>query len=173
MATKTPKTVYLCTQGDYSDYRVLAVFSSRYRAKKFVAYRYGPKGEPEWSSQQIRIEPFEVNIPYEGTGGWRCWNTRADGEPIWDPDLVPSGASVYWMDNGVPQVYGDGPTPEHARRSRDEMVRAIKAGTVVNPNAERVLERQRLREANSAIAADMALAIAAHPEEFADAPPHP
>lgn len=46
--------VYIVTAGNYSDYRILAVFSSRYRAKKFIK-----------DAGRGRVETWLLDEPYE------------------------------------------------------------------------------------------------------------
>lgn len=67
------KTVYIVTQGEYSDYSIIGVFSTRAIAKRFMkAYAMDQDGLPSWieewkldvNSTELRagLKPYDIRI---------------------------------------------------------------------------------------------------------------
>ncbi len=140
-------SIYAVSRGCYSDYSILAVFSTRKQAEKYMAWQNGPeRGEGEYEySDESGIEEWELDIPFTPTGRYLYRDVVDPSKsrskpwgPYWQPGEDPTRlAEVQWpgtFDKGT-YVTGYGPTKEHARRSAAELVRAIRAGTVVNPEA--------------------------------------
>lgn len=130
-------TVYAVSSGCYSDYSILAVFSTRELAEKYVAYQNGPESDgTEYAN--AGIEEWELDTPFTPTGRYACRVTVGTTKQhiYWYPDEDPTATTdIEWPGkyNKDTHVIGYGPTKEHARRSAAEMARAILAGTVVNP----------------------------------------
>lgn len=144
------KMVYLVTSGEYSDYSILAAFSTREAAEAFVAQREAR------ASGSFRGDAFELSY------GERCdveeYELDAEPEPQMNGAFRaqmetrrgygdPFECYVSWVSTGNPSapasaqlvpfhrdsyyVVGWGETREHAARSARELHRAILAGTVI------------------------------------------
>lgn len=145
-------TVFMVTAGEYSDYHVVGIFSTREKAEAYVAWQHGPdsKVTPSYNSKH-GIEEVELDSVIIADTG--AFSVRGSVEALiagvkpgntiqqhWnaeqDPNAPPQGFYSKWMRNG-PEAIGYGATVEHAARSAREMARAIKAGTVTVVTSER------------------------------------
>lgn len=136
-------TIYLVTAGDYSDYYVVAVCSTRASAEAVIQRYNGP--EARWP--EATIEEYVLDRPWKAPEG--CWVAAGAGNNAWweadakvhdkDRKDIPwdgrYGARIRWHGSGSYQIHAFGRTKEHAMRAYREMDRAIKAGTVI-PSAD-------------------------------------
>ena len=85
------ENVYIVTSGEYSDYRIVAVFSSRYRANKFLSVN---KGTKLWSWQKESIETYPLdpefwvppdNLKYFEVGMYRDGSIKDVGQRYSNP----------------------------------------------------------------------------------------
>jgi hypothetical protein len=135
---------YVVTSGAYSDYRIIGVYSTRAAAEAFCRWHNGPiPDEAGASYDAAEVEEYEMDAPVAGqTGAFRFTRIltfRGDrwvearygaGPARWDMKASPAPASyaVAKWDTDKLQVTACAETPEHARRSVDELVRAILTG---------------------------------------------
>jgi hypothetical protein len=154
--------IYLATRGVYSDYTVLGVFSTREKADAYAAWMDGPEPDQGSCMDEVEIEEFPLDqlVPTD-TGAFEAGIAvfRVDAEPQpywtrtgreqfvwWNPEAVVAPPVIkpqrFFISTTIPgatqcvTVVGTGPTSEHARRSADELARAIVAGTVIPPEPE-------------------------------------
>lgn len=114
--------VYIVTAGEYSDYHIRKVFSSRARAQQYVD-----------ATDANKIEAWEVDdsTPREDWGAWRVVIDAKDGSVLgclFFEELSPNEPAKFledWGEHGG--FYGTGITKEHARRSAEEYRREHKA----------------------------------------------
>jgi hypothetical protein len=88
-------TMYIVTQGSYSDYHICAVFDTRERAEQFVAL-YGPDSDldieeyplnPEVPTLPAGYTIWRVTMEWDGTTRSVC---HADpGDVLDDIDIIP------------------------------------------------------------------------------------
>lgn len=107
--------VYIVTDGDYSDYRIRAVFSTRKAAEEFVATR----------TVSTDIEEWGMDLPREELPGCWCVIVKADGT-VWSSRyeewaIATEPARKYG--GSQPRFMGFGTTEEHARRSAEQLRR--------------------------------------------------
>lgn len=149
------QTIYLVSQGEYSDYGIVAVFSTREKAEAFVSESEAKalassNGDGAWKlsyGEDMGIEEYEldaavapqkgafsvslsINSPYASLRSSQTVYAR------WDENASPTSAATAERDRYHPahiKVVGFGETREHARRSASELQRAILAGTVIVP----------------------------------------
>lgn len=135
---KKPRVVYLVTRGDYSDYRVVGVFSTRELAQAYLdnevahmSARYEGNGEWRYYSGDWEIEEYPLDEPPEAkVGAWRVYLAK-DGKVLrskWHDNDDPAHPAEKCIDLGYPtgareHICGYGPTLEHARRSAEEFHR--------------------------------------------------
>lgn len=128
--------VYLVTQGCYSDYTVRAAFTTREAAEAYVSHL--SDGQPSYDSADV--EEFPLDAPLEELpGGWMV-QVREDGTVrssfhSWTLGRPSDPAVRKQYHDGV-CFEGHGITQEHARRSAEELRRAVLAGTVVTEGAD-------------------------------------
>jgi len=144
--------IYVVTKGEYSDYGIRAIFTTREKAEAFVEWKNGPEHEEdEWGDDNgFRIEEYEedaeVILPtgafvskfryHEGAdaadfhGGYAFWNFDAVVQPA-TADVVLQKRTYRDEPTALLTVEGYGPSSEHALRSARETLRAIKAGTLL------------------------------------------
>ena len=84
------KTIYIVTSGEYSDYRIDAVFDTKDLAESFLASRAG-----EYVETRIEEHPINrhVNLDYyymvdynPWAGDWRKWTIRRENESLVPPN---------------------------------------------------------------------------------------
>jgi hypothetical protein len=85
------KSVYIVTQGSYSDYHIAAVFSNKSMAEAWVALKQGNArfSDPYEIEKWPLDATVDVGLVAHGRRNWRCY--------LWD-----SGGS--WLSPGVIQV---------------------------------------------------------------------
>lgn len=110
------------TQGEYSDYRVVAAYSSRSKAKALVDHLNGPEGG------SACIEPYVVDAEPVPTTGCFVVTLNESGTVLrgeWDSKATEAPPSCEVRETAYePVVFrGTGPTREHARRSAEELRR--------------------------------------------------
>ena len=134
-------TVFVVTDGDYSAYRIVAVFPTREAAERFVAW-YGV----------AEIEEWVLGPPIPQTGCWDAVVSVIPGGvlgPIharWERDKVfEKSAWACVGSNLMVYVHGYGKTERAAIEACRDMARAIIARTVIVDEWEEALERQRER----------------------------
>lgn len=123
--------VYIVTAGSYSDYRILACFSSRYRAKQYLE-NYRKMGA--CASDGIEIETHNLNVPNEW-GYVTSVNMCKDGSLYkvrWHPDPVRTNW-VYAPRSGHKFYQGKNPNPALAECT-------YLSSTVVTDDHERAIK---------------------------------
>ena len=129
--------IYVVTKGEYSNYRIVALFSTEERADEYVselnqdAYAYA------------RVEEYELDTPRDDLEG--CWSIVIDQDgtlvsETWDNLGTPSDSARRLERTSVVrlslkpttlehflvnQFEGYGLTKEHARRSAEELRRQV------------------------------------------------
>jgi hypothetical protein len=138
------KSVWLLTTGGYSDYYVIGAFSTKDLAEEARLRIGGP--EEDFNTHDI--EELDLDCVPERRGGYRvsvrldrasqagAWHRGYGSEwTAWDNEADPHAAPRVEAAWGDPpdkcRVEGYGPTSEHARRSADELARAIVAGAYI------------------------------------------
>lgn len=142
-------TVYLVSRGEYSDYHVVCVCSTREKAEAMLVRFNGTDPEARPFNEAF-IEEMELDAVPQGNAGCYAatvWRNSQDvaRSAFWNPDGDPNQPAVPSWEWDNPILWrcatGYGRTLEHARRSAREMARALDAGSVVNPNLDRDIER--------------------------------
>ena len=95
--TSTPPTAYVVTDGDYSDYHVVAVFADRVNAQAFIEAGGG---------DDILEEPFRRVIPEKCTLYTMLCRVPYDGEPATYRKWIQTSPG-----NTTPAVEADIPKP--------------------------------------------------------------
>lgn len=132
-------SVFLVTQGEYSDYGVYAAFSTREAAEAHAAWLNGP--EPD--GRGAGVEEMDLDRPLPKTGRWYIggslqeWleDEHARGDGWWDPDTTDRTTASRDRDGSI-WISAYGKTKAHAIRSGANLARSIKAGTFVVPAPE-------------------------------------
>jgi hypothetical protein len=117
--------VFAVSEGSYSDYRIVAIFSTREKAQEYIDSCHAE----QWSEKEI--EEYDLDLPREELPG--CYEVRikADGTVIestwasWGRSNLPAdhfGGNVYADYRDTFRGFGE--TTEHARRSAEELRRA-------------------------------------------------
>jgi hypothetical protein len=111
---------YLVTSGDYSDYRIVGVFSTREAAEACI------DRQAEYGSDNNDIEEWDLDLPLEMQLG--CYVCRVDA----DGEVVTEQRSTYYTAcepaKKIGRLFqGYGKTPEHAKRSAIDLWREWKA----------------------------------------------
>lgn len=155
---KGNKMIYVVTSGEYSDYGIRAIFTTREKAEAYVAWKNGPEDEDVWDGSEYRIEEYEEDSEVEkDTGTFVCEFTYHEGsdpadyhggyvhwkcdEVVQPPTAIVDQRERTYKDPPVPYltVVGYGPSSKHALRSALETLRAIKAGTLLVDGTTKVL----------------------------------
>ena len=117
------KLVYVVTEGSYSDYRVLAVFSDKALADDFASH------------YDRQVEEYLMDVPKHEWAAWKCKAFRAEnagGDPTVIVETCEPSARVDdthnpvtrftgWPGGRVAMVIATAPTPDLARkRALDE-----------------------------------------------------
>jgi len=144
--------VYLLTQGAYSDYHVVGVYSTREKADAARAEYVESMAREIFDDGQVRLagdEPEVEEMPLDPEGAAPpagAWVASSD----WPQAFSGAGAFVSWRPAADPnrparivlphysqryRIEGYGETREQAHRGWRELVRALRAGTVVLPDA--------------------------------------
>ena len=114
-------TVYIVTRGDYSDYSIVAAFSSRELAERFVAvYNQG-----DYAYDRAGIEEYELDCPSEDWVTYIVWLNEAG-------DVTFLGRSVSASDSvrAEPRFayrYGQDDAQLAIEERVDDQQRAVKA----------------------------------------------
>lgn len=143
----------MVSSGSYSDYQVCCVFSTEEKAKAWADRHNGPERQDCYFVEEMG---FDEPVP-EGLGSFHAtfedgehlfqFGPRTETQVYWDPDGPPhSPATVRREEKVITRPNGEtcvlfrglkyeawGETREHARRSVDELRRAVKAGTYIVP----------------------------------------
>lgn len=151
------QTAYMVTSGEYSDYRVAGVFSTREKAQAWIGTprvtapariledgTVQPYREPAYAIEEVGFDLEAGALPQHGTfvasavlhRGATLEQTTRSAYVEWDEDGTPGPATVTPHPGGY-MIVGRGETREHAACSLREMARAIVAGTVVLPGPEK------------------------------------
>ena len=112
------KTVYAVTAGSYSDYRIVALFSTKERAEEFIAAMTKPDGYNELNGiEEFELDPQTADMIRRGYSVWyvqmlidgnteRCERTNTDlynvgevGHRIWDRANAPA-----YKGRGIPNI---------------------------------------------------------------------
>lgn len=128
--------VYLVSEGSYSDYSVIAAFSTREGAEAYIAHLKGDGSTKSYSQVNDEPEEMDIDVPRETwPGAWQV-TIDIDGavtDTVWTAQTLPVGP-YHWKAVGVGQRWGTperfagyGETPEHARRSAEELRRVTLA----------------------------------------------
>ena len=119
--------IWIVTSGDYSAYAIDAVFSTEELAQAYVRHLTGPE---EWAD--YHVEEYELDVPREEWPG--AWLVRVlrDGSVFseeWSDGSSPRDRPVHFdaMTTYPEHWVGCGPTPEHARRSAEQLRREMLA----------------------------------------------
>ena len=133
-------TVWLVSSGSYSDYRIRAVFSTEAKAQAYADWQNGP--DPDACCRdRCKLEPFDLDEPpILPTGRFVAqFFDHLDGlgssetSVCWDPDCATTEAATATNRPRWVGYRAAAETAEHARRSVDELRRAVKAGTYILP----------------------------------------
>jgi hypothetical protein len=127
-------TVYLVSKGEYSDYRIVAVFSAREPADAYVA-----ETNERDTYAYARVEEHDLDTPREALPGCYAVGLNLHGEVVdsdWDSVSAPSDPPEErpWADGRQGRFFwGYGQSVEHARRSAENLRRETLAaeGVVV------------------------------------------
>ena len=132
--------VYVVTAGEYSDYRICGVFSSDAKARAFIDHEFGPDESEHPYGNDPGVEVWDVDPEFDTSTGCYVasystlgpWSNSQLGIR-WDSEARVTSPPITLHGRAKPYVLlkGYGATPEHARRSCSELMRAVKAGTVV------------------------------------------
>jgi len=121
--------IYVVTAGEYSDYRIEAVFSTKNKAKKFIRFR---EKNVKWIGDGYRVEKYLVDIPIDH---WISWiiDMKQNGDTDGFEDS-PYASSL----NHEPTRFINYFHPNHARFSvrTDKLERALK---VANEMRQKIL----------------------------------
>lgn len=117
--------VYLVTSGDYSDYGINAAFSTAELAQAYCDEMNTKDGTYTHTYKEYGVEIYDLDAPREQLSGcyeckvamdgtvhsakWCGWNRSTDGP--------------YYYPHQGGYVLGYGSTPEHARRSAEQLRR--------------------------------------------------
>lgn len=147
-------TVFMVTSGDYSDFKVEGVFSTKEKAEEWiieigkredeVKEVYKEKNRFYYTTQRDIIY-FELDRPAEKSGYFYFTIHKNYGVDVplnrqdtgWisfkddDNDINVNEQPNYRTHRNGITVNGYGKTLEHARRSASDLLRAIEAGTVI------------------------------------------
>jgi hypothetical protein len=119
--------VFVVTRGSYSDYGIVAIFSSREKALEITR---APAGVEDYSDFN-EIEEYELDEPRERLPGCYRVTVEADGQvstrykAAWIDEQSTEPATI-WSDTPEGKnrrFVGYGATFEHARRSAEELRR--------------------------------------------------
>lgn len=140
---------FVITTGEYSNYRICGVFSTKENAELYLSRFKSPEPDVEstryneYDIEEYDLDVFDESYDDDDNLGFTC-RIKSDGTfKITYGIVYPSQKSeVHWM-RGEYRNYGSwkafydiigyGPTSEHARRSAFELYRGVIAGTLVNP----------------------------------------
>lgn len=119
-------SVYLVSAGSYSDFEIVAAFSTREKAQAYLDDVNGPEGDGPLNKE---IEEYALDRPREELPG--CWAVVIDeGGAVaysWRTSAMSTDPahprSVYRDQKDYPGFMGYGRTEEHARRSAEELRR--------------------------------------------------
>jgi hypothetical protein len=139
--------VYAVESGEYSDYRVGPMFSTREAAEAYAKWQDGPDRD-EWANDHRVVEYAldEAEVP-KGAGRWEVegsldeWMGKRDerdnglGDGWWSPDSTRKTSASYTREGEV-WIRAAGKDKARAMRSGREMARAIKAGTYIVPESK-------------------------------------
>ena len=113
--------IYLVTIGDYSDYRVVAAYSSKEKAQAYIDAATGPDGARISWPQDYSIETYPIDPPH--LFGFQIHLTMArngivtySGTPAWTED-----PKTYV----IPQSWGDDPNLRRFTVATDSAERAV------------------------------------------------
>lgn len=112
--------IYLVTEGEYSDYHVAAVFSTREKAEAYLAdlSAFGSMCRNVYAIEEMPLD----EMPVRAAGAFRSWidKTGREFENVWKDGADPHAPA---MTRGFGIFEGYGETREHARRSAEEFRR--------------------------------------------------
>lgn len=134
--TEEPRKVWLVSHGAYSDYMIDGAFSTLAGAEAYRDWMNGPEEPGHYCS--YGIEEYELDtLVVQQTGCFlsRAWSTGGTSYQ-WCPEEVVAPPRVLYQRGGTLYYEGRGKTKEHARRSRDDLIRAVRAGTVIVSDTE-------------------------------------
>lgn len=118
-----PHVVYLVTSGKYSDYRVLAIFSTLDLAGRYVSAITGT----DQCDSINDIEEYPLDGPRDNLPGAWLLDIDESGEivmePFWSMYEGIGAPEAFTDEAGTRRFSGRGVTVEHARRSAEELRR--------------------------------------------------